>query len=122
MHFLIDANMPRSTATLLGAYGHLSTDVRDIGMARALDPEIARYAKDNGLCVVTGDWGFADIRAYPPQDYHGIVLVGVPDMATPAEILGVLQTLLDKPALVALLPGRLAIVERHKIRLRPSPP
>ncbi len=71
---------------------------------------------------MTGDWGFADIRVYRPQDYHGIVLVGVPDRATPAEILGVLQTLLDKPALVALLPGRLAVVERHMIRLRPPPP
>ncbi len=36
MHFLIDANMPRSTASLLGVYGHLSTDVRDIGMGRTL--------------------------------------------------------------------------------------
>jgi predicted nuclease of predicted toxin-antitoxin system len=122
MRFLVDADMPRATATLLSGYGHVATDVRDIGMGRAKDPEIARYAKDNRLCLVTGDWGFADVRVYPPADYHGIVVVGVPDAASPADILAVLKTLLEQPTIVALLPGRLAIVERHKIRLRPPPP
>lgn len=91
-------------------------------MSRATDPEIARYARDNRLCILTGDWGFADIRAYRPGDYYGIIVVGVPDLATPVEIFEVLESLLDRPDLVSLLAGRLAIVERHKIRLRPSPP
>ena len=121
MHFLIDADMPRSTAALLASYGHVSTDVRDIGMARAKDPEIAHHARDKKLCLLTGDWGFGDIRIYPPQDYCGIVIVGVPDATGPAEILDVVQTLLDQPVVIAALPGRLAIVEKHKIRLRPPP-
>jgi hypothetical protein len=33
MRFLIDANMPRSTAELLKGYNHEAVDVRDIGMA-----------------------------------------------------------------------------------------
>ena len=122
MHFLIDADLPRATAKLLTAYGHVAMDVRDIGMGTAKDPEIAQYAKAQGLCLMTGDWGFGDIRAYPPADFPGIVVVGVPDAASPADIFEVIKTLLDQPTLVALLPGRLAIVERHKIRLRPPPP
>ena len=35
MRFLIDANMPRSTAELLKRYGHEAVDVRDIGMGGA---------------------------------------------------------------------------------------
>lgn len=121
MHFLIDANLPRSVSTLLAGYAHLSTDVRDIGMRSAPDPQIARYAKAHGRCILTGDFGFADIRVYPPADYHGIVVVGVPDVATPALILEVIKTLLDQPTIVTLLPGRLAIVEARRIRLRPPP-
>ena len=121
MHFLIDADLPRSTAALLASYGHVSTDVRDIGMGRAKDPEIARFAKNNQLCLLTGDWGFGDIRSYPPHEYFGIVVVGVPDTTGPAEILEVIQMLLDQPAVIASLAGRLAIVEKHKIRLRPPP-
>lgn len=84
MHFLVDADMPRATAGLLVGYGHVATDVRDIGMGSAKDPVIARCAKENRFCLVTGDWGFADVRVYPPTDYHGIVVVGVPDAASRA--------------------------------------
>ncbi len=41
MHFLIDADLPRSTKDLLQRYGHDVTDVRDIGLGSADDPDIA---------------------------------------------------------------------------------
>jgi predicted nuclease of predicted toxin-antitoxin system len=121
VHILIDANMPRTAATLLASYGHVSTDVRDTGMGRAADADIARYAKDHALCILTGDWGFADIRTFPPPDYCGVVIIGLPDRAMPADILNALRSLPEMPDIMSLLPGRLAIVERHKIRLRHSP-
>jgi predicted nuclease of predicted toxin-antitoxin system len=55
MRFLIDADLPRDTATLLASHGHIGIDVRDIGMRRAEDSEIAAYAMQNKLCLVTGD-------------------------------------------------------------------
>jgi predicted nuclease of predicted toxin-antitoxin system len=46
MRFLIDANMPRSTAELLKRYNHEAVDVRDIGMGAAADRDIAIYPNE----------------------------------------------------------------------------
>src|SRR5437867_269726 len=121
MRFLIDADLPRDTAALLVSYGHVAIDVRDIGMRRAEDSEIANYAKQNGLCILTGDWVFSDVRVYPPQDYAGIVVLGLPARATGSQLLQVLRVLLERPDVISLLPGRLAIVESNRVRLRPRP-
>jgi hypothetical protein len=121
MRFLIDADLPRDTAALLASYGHVGIDVRDIGMRDAKDPRIAAYAKQNALCIVTGDWGFSDIRLYPPDRYAGIVVIGLPAHATRQPILKTLTVLLDRPDLIPLLAGRLAIIEKSRIRLRPPP-
>jgi Domain of unknown function (DUF5615) len=67
MRFLIDANMPRSAAELLKYYKHEAVDVRDIGMGATADSDIAIYAQQNGLAIVTRDFDFADIRNYPPS-------------------------------------------------------
>lgn len=32
MHFLLDANLPRSASAVLQAAGHVATHVKDIGM------------------------------------------------------------------------------------------
>jgi predicted nuclease of predicted toxin-antitoxin system len=61
VHFLIDADLPRSVKPLLERYGHLATDVRDIGLTSAKDPQIALYAQGHKTCLMTGDFGFADI-------------------------------------------------------------
>ena len=67
MRFLIDANMPRSAAELLKHYNHEALDVRDIGMGAAADSDIAIYAQQNWVAIVTRDFEFADIRSYPPS-------------------------------------------------------
>jgi hypothetical protein len=121
MRFLIDADLPRDIGTLLASYGHVGIDIRDVGLGRAKDPHVASYAMENGLCIVTGDWGFSDIRVYPPDQHAGIVVIGLPAHATRPAILRTFAFLLDRPDLVALLPGRLAIVEKNRIRLRPPP-
>ncbi|HEY1921418.1 MAG TPA: DUF5615 family PIN-like protein [Tepidisphaeraceae bacterium] len=121
MRFLIDADLPRETAALVASYGHVGIDIRDIGMRRAKDAEIAAYALQNGLCIVTGDWGFSDIRVYQPERYAGIVVIGLPAHSTGKTMLRAFQFLLDKPDLVLLLPGRLAIIEKNRVRLRPPP-
>ena len=54
--------------------GHEAVDVRDIGLGAADDSVIASHARKNGLCLVTRDKDFGDIRNYPPADYSGIDL------------------------------------------------
>ena len=62
MRFLIDADLPRSTKPLLEKYGHEAIDVRDIGLRYTKDPVIARQAQDQQACLLTGDFGFTDLR------------------------------------------------------------
>jgi predicted nuclease of predicted toxin-antitoxin system len=119
MRFLIDADLPRSIASVISDAGHDALDVRDIGLGGASDAEIAGRARSEGLCLITGDWGFADIRAYPPADSPGIIVLGLPDGATSDQIVAIANSLFHQPHLVSQVSGRLTIVERGRIRFRP---
>lgn len=120
VRFLIDADLPRSTKPLLERFGHEAIDVRDVGLRNAKDPIIARYAQDHQACLLTGDWGFADIRNYPPETYHGIVVLRLPYDATATFILHLIEEMLLQREVLARLPRKLAIVEAGRIRLRPA--
>ncbi len=45
MDFLIDASLPRSTASTVQNQGHQAVDVRDVGLGRSPDADIAAYAQ-----------------------------------------------------------------------------
>ena len=120
MRFLIDADLPRSTKPLLEKYGHEAIDVRDIGLRHAKDPVIARHAQDHQACLLTGDFGFADVRNYPPETFHGLVVFELPRDAGAKLILGLIESFVQQTVILARLPGKLAIVEAGRIRLRPA--
>jgi predicted nuclease of predicted toxin-antitoxin system len=119
MRFLIDADLPRPTADLIGRMAHEAVDVRDIGLGAAKDPQIAAYAQANRLCLLTGDFDFSDIREYPPEDYSGLVVLTLPENANRDMILRLIESFLRQTDVLRRLPGRLAIVEFGRIRLRP---
>jgi predicted nuclease of predicted toxin-antitoxin system len=118
MRFLIDADLPRAAAEVVRRSGHEAVDARDIGLRSAKDPEIARYAQAEGICLITGDYDFADIRNYPPHRYAGIVVLYLPRTATASYINQLLESFFQQEALLAQLPGKLAIVEPGRVRLR----
>lgn len=118
MRFLIDANMPRSAAAVR-RWGHEASDVRDIGFGDAPDSDIARHASEHGLALVTRDFDFADIRNYPPADYHGLVVLELPDDAVATEIVALLESFLRREEWLAGLLGRLAVVNSRRVRFRP---
>ncbi len=120
MRFLLDASLPRSAGPLLHRLGHEAVDVRDIGLRHASDDVIASHARRNQLAIATRDFDFADIRNYPPADYAGIVVLQLPDDATAAQVVKVLETFLLRADWLAQLPGRLAIVEGWRVRFRPA--
>ena len=120
MRFLIDADLPRSVGDLLRGHGHEATDVREIGMRSALDATIAQHAQREGLCLLTGDFDFSNIRTYPPADYAGIVVLVIPPTVTSLYITRLLEMFLQQSDLVEQLPGKLAIVEASRVRLRGS--
>ncbi len=118
MRFLIDADLPRSSNDVVRRHGHEVLDVRDIGLGSAKDPSIVHYAQTEGLCLITGDYDFADIRNYPPDQYAGIVVLHLPRTATATYINQLLDSFLEQAELLTQLPGKLAIVEPGRIRLR----
>ena len=92
--------------------------MRDIGLGTAKDPEIAHYAQTEQLCLITGDGDFADIRNYPPAQYAGLVVLQLLRNTTAQYINQLLDGFLAQEELVAQLPGKLAIVEAGRVRLR----
>jgi predicted nuclease of predicted toxin-antitoxin system len=118
--FVVDADLPRSVGDAIRRRGYEAIDVRDVGLGAAPDSEIAEFARARIACIITGDFGFADVRSYPPAAYPGLVVLQLPRNATAAGILRLADALLDQPDLLAKLPGRLAIVEPGRIRLRPG--
>ena len=118
MRFLIDEDLPRSISGLLRRYGHEAVDVRDIGLRGASDAEIASSAQNNGLCLLSADTGFSDIRNYPPEKYSGVVVLHLPAKATSSTILILLESLLVQTEVVDQLTGKLAIVESGRVRIR----
>ena len=119
MKFLLDANMPRSSAALLQELGHECADVRDILPHGAPDGAVASYAREHNLVLITRDFDFADIRNYPPADFDGIIVIEVPDDAIVTQINSVVRSFVGHPKLLERLPGRLAIVESWRVRFRP---
>lgn len=115
--FLIDEDMPRSTAVVLRNAGYEVEDVRDVGLRGHSDADVFAYAQTHGAVLVSCDKGFANTLAYPIGSHAGIVVVRIPDEAPPAELnhelLSALAQLGDAP-----IDGWLVIVELGRIRLR----
>jgi predicted nuclease of predicted toxin-antitoxin system len=120
MKFLLDANMPRSAASLLREFGHEVEDVRDVLPNGTDDATVAADARQ--LILITRDFDFADIRNYPPDNYAGIIVLELPDDAIAAQVNQALQSFVSQPELLARLTGRLAIVESWRVRFRPHEP
>ncbi|MCL4499995.1 MAG: DUF5615 family PIN-like protein [Chloroflexi bacterium] len=87
-------------------------------MRDAKDAQIARHAQEQRLCLLTADQDFADVRNYPPSHYSGIVVLSLPRNATSRYINNLLHGFLAHETVLTQLPGKLAIVEPGRVRLR----
>jgi predicted nuclease of predicted toxin-antitoxin system len=118
LKFFLDEDLPRSLAGQFREAGYEAVDIRDTPLRGAKDPRIALYVQEQRYCLVSGDFGFADIRNYPPQKFSGIVVVHAGKDATSVAIKALLAQFLQEDALIRDLAGKLAIVEPGRIRLR----
>lgn len=119
MQFLLDANVPRRLAEVIGAAGHDCVDVRDTSLASAADAVIAEHARREAQILVTRDFDFADVLAYPPEQHAGVIVIAAPVTFSVAAICALLQVFLADSERIVALPGRLAILEPGRVRLRP---
>ena len=115
--FLVDEDMPRSTALALRQAGYDAADVRDLGLRGATDPVVFAHAQRTDAVLVTEDKGFANALAFPPGSHAGIVVVRVPNelptQAVNRELLRALTELQGED-----LHGLLVIVEIGRTRIR----
>ena len=119
MRFFVDEGLSPLACEVAGRYGHGCIHVRDAGLRGATDSVLADYARSNRLALVTLDFDFADVRQYPPEQYHGIVVLEPPPVTNRALTLKLLEQVLSNESVISHLTGRLVIAAFGLIRLRP---
>ena len=116
MRAKIDENMPIDAADVLRAAGWDCDTVFDEALGGAQDPDIGARCQAEDRVLFTLDMDFADIRAYPPREYTGIVVFR-PVKPSRAGVLALLQDVI--PVLQAEWSAhRLWIVEPGRLRIR----
>ena len=116
MKLKIDQNLPAEYPILLREAGFDAESVDQEGLGNAVDGVISERIRAERRALLTLDLGFADIRAYPPQEYLGLVILRskAQDKVT---LLSLLRRLI--PVLRGRSPeGQLWIVEFDRIRFR----
>jgi len=116
MRFKVDENLPIEVADLLSEAGHDAVMVLEQQMGGSDDTEVAAVCREEERILVTLDLDFADIRAYPPSEYPGLVVLRLKQQDKP-HVLGVFGRLVgvfqEEP-----VEGSLWIVEEERIRIR----
>lgn len=111
-----DENLPDSAAVLLRVAGHDVVTALEEGLGGAPDPDVAAACHKEARALVTLDRGLGDIRAYPPAEYAGIIVLRAEDQGIDVilELTRRLVTLLEarSPA------GALWILDQRRLRIR----
>jgi predicted nuclease of predicted toxin-antitoxin system len=117
MGFLVDADMPRSTARALTGAGHTAVHVSEVGLATASDREIFDHAQRTKAVLITRDLDFTDPLKFPEKRHHGLLIVRIRETLPPAfvngAVLKVVGTLADSEFQNAVI-----IVEEARFRRR----
>ena len=118
MKIKLDENIPEDAATIFLSAGYQVATVLDQGLGGKADREIAAACRAENRVLITLDTDFANIGAYPPEDYSGIIVLRLTNQAKP-HVLSILARLLD--SLGQKSPwGHLWIVDEYRIRIRPG--
>ena len=115
--FLVDEDMPRSTARTLSDKGYDVIDVRDCGMRGKGDEEVFAFAQQSGAVLITGDMGFSNITNFPIGSHAGIAIAHYPNEMSPAEINKQIIEAFDHLS-ESDFTGNLIILDPGKIRIR----
>jgi len=117
LRFLVDEDLPRSTAKALSEAGYEALDVRDVGLRGAKDREILVYACRNRMTIVTADVGFGSLVYLSPVKHFGLILLRLPSelpVKTANEILfRALRNLSPEE-----ITGSIIVIDQDKVRIR----
>lgn len=116
MEFKVDENLPVGVADLLRQAGYDAATVVEQRLEGWPDSDIASACQEEGRVLITLDTDFADIRAYPPAQFPGLMVLRLHKQDKPhvIEIVKHLIPLLSSEPLEHLL----WIVEETRVRIR----
>lgn len=119
LRFLADQCVPTSVVESLRRAGHEVLRLKDVLPVESPDPTVIQEAQRQQAILVSLNGDFADIVAYPPSQYRGIVALQVRNrpQAVPA-MMEVLEEHLRAYPSQTDYSGRLLVVEPHRIRIR----
>ena len=116
MQFKIDENLPVEIAELFVNAGHDAKTVNEQQLKGTKDPVLIAVCKSEHRVLVTLDTDFSDIRAYPPQEFTGIIVLRVGSQAK-QHVMKIVHRLISLIG-VEHLDQHLWIVEETSIRIR----
>ena len=116
MKLKLDENIPAELLDDLREAGHDADSVREEGIAGASDPVVLGRARAEERVLLTLDKGIGDLRAYPPRQFSGIVLLRPPSSGRTATLSFARRHV--PPLLEQQLTGRLIVVTERGRRWR----
>ncbi|MCP4126201.1 MAG: hypothetical protein GY753_03955 [Gammaproteobacteria bacterium] len=116
MRFKVDENLPIEVAEVLRQAGYDAFTVKGQDLVGSPDSEISVICQNENRAVVTLDLGFADIRAYPPDQFPGLLVMKLRQQDK-AHVLKVLRRIIPMFS-SETLNNRLWIVEEERVRVR----
>jgi predicted nuclease of predicted toxin-antitoxin system len=116
VRFKIDENLPAEAAEILKSAGFDAHTVADEDLAGAHDETVADASRSEARILVTLNLDFANIRAYPPGEHAGIVVLRVKHQDKVTVLIYLRRLIM---ALARRSPsGELWIVDGNRIRFR----
>ena len=116
MKFKVDENLPAEIRDDLRDIGHDADLVSDEGLTGAPDEVLLEHVRREKRILLTLDKGIADVRSYPPNHYHGVVVFRPATSGRGTVLFFVRRHL---PALLQLeVDGRLLVVTDRSVRIR----
>lgn len=116
MQFKLDENMGKRGLESLRRSGHDVMTACEQNLDGWPDSELIGVCADEGRCLITLDFDFADILTYPPDRYAGIVLLRLPRNPVLADIESAIDVLLCGLNSGTDMAGKLWIVQGGRIR------
>ena len=115
--FVIDEDMPRSTAKVLRDSGYEVKDIRDYGLRGVDDEEVYQFTQNDQAVLITGDKDFGNILRFSIGSHFGIVIAHFPNEMTTNEVNRQLVERFRDFTEVDFK-GNLIIVEPGRVRIR----
>lgn len=112
----LDENLPADAVALLREAGHDASSVYEQHLSGTGDEALFTILQREKRVLITLDLGFGDIRAYPPAEHHGVIVLRPKTQDIP-HILALLRRLLT-PLEMEPIQHRLWVVDHRRIRVQ----